>query len=271
MSAQSAVQTPSGSVALSRSGRTVWLTGLPSAGKTTIAPPWPSACRRRGAVEVLDGDEAVQAICAPTSATAGPTATRTCAASATWPTCCPARRRPCCARWCRPTGRRATRCGRVGRRRPLRRGVGVDAGRGVRRPRREGPLRPPACRRDLGLTGVDDPYEPPLAPRSWCPPTRSTSAASSGSWRCCDDTLTLTDADLAGVSGGSRAPRPRTSSRGRSTRSATPLPHDVADRRRARSTCRHGSRPAIEVVFLDTQYHFPETLDHARGRAQRYP
>ncbi|QDQ14362.1 adenylyl-sulfate kinase [Streptomyces spectabilis] len=39
-------------------GATVWLTGLPSAGKTTIAHELARALRERGrAVEVLDGDE----------------------------------------------------------------------------------------------------------------------------------------------------------------------------------------------------------------------
>ena len=71
-------------------GHVVWLTGLPSAGKSTIA----------AAVAERLADEATPCrcstatrcapSCAPTWATAAPTATRTCAASATWPTCWPA-------------------------------------------------------------------------------------------------------------------------------------------------------------------------------------
>ncbi|MGW0646079.1 MULTISPECIES: adenylyl-sulfate kinase [Streptomyces] len=42
----------------SRQGATVWLTGLPSAGKTTIASAAAGLCRGTGRpVEVLDGDE----------------------------------------------------------------------------------------------------------------------------------------------------------------------------------------------------------------------
>src|ERR687890_622396 len=31
-----------------------------------------------------------------------------------------------------------------------------------------------------------------------------------------------------------------------------------------------GVNPALEVVFLDTQYHFPETLDYMDGVRRRY-
>ena len=64
MRAQSAVQTPLGSVALSRArGRTIWLTGLPSAGKTTIARALAERLAEAGRpVEVLDGDEARQVL-----------------------------------------------------------------------------------------------------------------------------------------------------------------------------------------------------------------
>jgi adenylylsulfate kinase len=42
---------------VTQAGRTVWLTGLPSAGKSTIADLMAAELRRRGApVEVLDGD-----------------------------------------------------------------------------------------------------------------------------------------------------------------------------------------------------------------------
>ncbi len=66
MSAQFAVQTPSGSVALqSLRGRTIWLTGLPSAGKTTIARALAQRLAEEGRpVEVLDGDEARQVLTA---------------------------------------------------------------------------------------------------------------------------------------------------------------------------------------------------------------
>ncbi len=66
MSAQFAVQTPSGSVALqSLRGRTIWLTGLPSAGKTTIARALAQRLTEAGRpVEVLDGDEARQVLTA---------------------------------------------------------------------------------------------------------------------------------------------------------------------------------------------------------------
>jgi len=48
-----------------RVGRTVWLTGLPSAGKTTIARGLAERLRQAGrAVEVLDGDEVRAALSA---------------------------------------------------------------------------------------------------------------------------------------------------------------------------------------------------------------
>ena len=39
-----------------------------------------------------------------------------------------------------------------------------------------------------------------------------------------------------------------------------PVPHDVADRRGPGRSRRPGGARHVEVVFLDTQYHFPETL-----------
>lgn len=62
MSARGALQEAAGTEARPRTlGRTVWLTGLPSSGKTTIARALAERLRAEGrAVEVLDGDEARQ-------------------------------------------------------------------------------------------------------------------------------------------------------------------------------------------------------------------
>ena len=50
-------QTPAAVTASRTAGTTLWLTGLPSAGKTTLALALAGVLREQGAdVEVLDGD-----------------------------------------------------------------------------------------------------------------------------------------------------------------------------------------------------------------------
>jgi hypothetical protein len=73
-------------------------------------------------------------------------------------------------------------------------GGGVGAGR-------QGPLRPPARGRDLRLTGVDDPYEEPLAPDPRH--RRRTSTPSRSRSRCCSSTSRARGLDRA------RRPGPR--------------------------------------------------------------
>jgi adenylylsulfate kinase len=66
VSAQAAVQEATGIAARPHTlGRTIWLTGLPSAGKTTIARALAERLDESGRrVEVLDGDEARQVLTA---------------------------------------------------------------------------------------------------------------------------------------------------------------------------------------------------------------
>ena len=80
-------------------------------------------------------------------------------------------------------------------------------------------------------------------------------------------TATLTDADLATISSSleSAAARRVISMGGRHVR-CRPVPHRIDDRRRAHRS-RVGVDPNIEIVFIDTQYHFAETLDGRRVRS----
>ena len=50
---------------------------------------------------------------------------------------------------------------------------------------------------------------------------------------------------------------------------AAPQPHRLDDRRRAHRPGREG-RPGIEVVFIDTGYHFPETLETVEEVRRHY-
>ncbi len=69
-------------------GATIWLTGLPSAGKTTIAYELAGRLRDEGhRVEVLDGDEIREFLVGFGRAR---TATRTCSGSVSSPSCSPA-------------------------------------------------------------------------------------------------------------------------------------------------------------------------------------
>ena len=77
---------------------TVWLTGLPSAGKTTIARAVEKRLLDEGRkVEVLDGD-VVRTHLTKGLGFSRRTATRTSAASASSPTCSPATAWPCSPR-----------------------------------------------------------------------------------------------------------------------------------------------------------------------------
>ena len=149
-------------------GATVWFTGLPSAGKTTLAtalaarlaaarPAGRDPRRRRGPAGAV----------ARTRLLAGPTGTPTWPGSAGWPPGWPGTACWCWPRWSRRSRRPATASAprtHAGRR-AVPRGARGDAGRGLRRARRQGPVRPAAQLATLAnLTGIDGEYEVPVAP-----------------------------------------------------------------------------------------------------------
>ena len=121
-----------------------------------------------------------------------------------------------------------------------------------------------------GLTGVDDPYEAPHAARARAAHRRArprrVRRPHRGGARGDEHASTLTDADLA-------AHLRRTSSTAPADEivrwavdtfgDALCLAASMADAVLIDVATR--VHPSIEVVFLDTQYHFPETLDDCRA------
>lgn len=74
-------------MSVTETGATIWLTGLPSAGKTTIAYELAGRLRGEGhRVEVLDGDE-IRSSSPRGSASPARTATPTSSGSASSPSC----------------------------------------------------------------------------------------------------------------------------------------------------------------------------------------
>ena len=151
--------------ALGHPGATVWMTGLPASGKSTVAAAVEAQLLGQGRTAyVLDGDNLRHGLNGDLGFSAEDRAEnvrRTAEVSALLADAgvvvlvgaglaLPRRPRG------RPGGARAPRAAVPG-------GPRRDEPRGVRAARPEGPVRPRARRRAEGLTGVDDPYEPPEA------------------------------------------------------------------------------------------------------------
>ena len=177
-------------------GATVWLTGLPSAGKTTIAYELAGRLRDEGhRVEVLDGDEIREFLSAGLGFSREDRHTNVQrigfvaellarnGVTALVPVIAPY-----------ADSREAVRKRHQAERHRVRRGARRDPGRGVLRARCEGSVRQAGRGRDLtGLTGVDDPYEAPETPdlriesqrpdRRRSPRRRSTRCSPRGDWR----------------------------------------------------------------------------------------
>ena len=146
-------------------GATVWLTGLPAAGKTTLA----SACARAltdaaCAVRTLDGDSLRAAEC-QTSGSTAPAEPRWPSGSRAWRVPWPPRAQSSSPRSSAPTRRTALRrgsCTTTARFRSLKSfSTRPSPSAGSATPSISTP-RPTAATR--GLTGIDDPYERPTNP-----------------------------------------------------------------------------------------------------------
>ena len=151
--------------ALGHGGATLWMTGLPGSGKSTVAAGVEARLLGQGrSAYVLDGDNLRHGLNGDLGFSADDRAEnvrRTAEVSALLAdagvvvlVACVARTAPTATR---PRGARGARPAVPGDPRG-------DAAGGVRAARPEGALRPRAGRRVTGLTGVDDPYEPPEAP-----------------------------------------------------------------------------------------------------------
>ena len=133
-------------------GATVWLTGLPSAGKTTVAKAvaehWPARGRRGRSCSTATRSAPTSPA---TSASAGRTAPPRSPGSAGSPGCSPVTASSCSRRSSRRTPPTVTLLRAAHERRPACRSsrfTSPHAGRGLRRTRRQGPLRQAGSRRD---------------------------------------------------------------------------------------------------------------------------
>ena len=202
-----------------RAGFTLWFTGLSGTGKTTIAEIVGPELERRGAlVEYLDGDVVRTHLSKGLGFSKEDRDTNI--GRIGW----------VASRFTRAgvvtlvsaispyAETRAAARGDGGGVRPVHRGVRGHLGRGVRQPRRQGPLRQGVLRRDQGVHGRErpvrgarEPGRPPRAPRRR-PPRRAPRWSSPSSRRA--------------ASSAERSPRSRTGRQGR-----PPLPHPRLRRR----------------------------------------